>query len=227
MAKNSSQAYVEFEFHFLRLTRAKHAFLSQPLRMRLLLFLSSTLSVVYSVSFIPKRTPIRDKIFLGIKDEAPAPMVATGAIVVLPPAASIQGVNATALSNSDLHEYGSMGVPPEIAEARKTAAETAAAVNGAPAPKSFLNQQSSSSAKETARHALDFFSVLWLVVVLVACVVFLGAALREANKKRKIVLKKPESASHARKVVTGARSRPASVADKRIDREAYVYVDGG
>ena len=189
------------------------------------------LTLVYTVSgvsFIPARTAMRDRIFLGIKDSAPAPMVATGAIVALPPAASIQGVNSTALSNGDLHEYGSMGVPVEVLEARKLASESSenSANIATPIPKSFIAQQSSSSAKETARHALDFFSILWLIVILVACVVFLGAALREANKKRRIVkLSEGKLAAPVHKPTI--RSRPASVADKRIDREAYVYVDGG
>ena len=192
---------------------------------RLFLVISSALAV----SFIPNRTPMRDRIFLGIKDSAPAPMIATGAIVALPPAASIQGVNATALGNSDLHEYGSMGVPVEVLEARKISSESEGSV-ATPIPKSFIAQQSSSSAKETARHALDFFSILWLIVIVIACVVFLGAALREANKKRRIVkVGKPDSGASAASVSrpTSIRSRPASVVDKRIDREAYVYVDGG
>ena len=188
------------------------------------------MAIVDGVSFIPNRTPIRDRIFLGIKESAPVP-ISTGAIVALPPAAAIQGVNATALANSDLHEYGSMGVPAEVVEARQAAGVAPASgpqPGATPIPKSFLAQQS----KETVRHALDFFSVLWLIVILVACVVFLGAALREANKRRAIkgggVGATPTPASHSSiKKNNGIRSRPVSVADKRIDREAYVYVDGG
>ena len=175
-------------------------------------FLLTLLVSVDSVSFIPQRTPIRDRIFLGLKEEAPV-AIATGAIVALPPAAAIQGVNATALSNSDLHEYGSMGVPAEVVEARKLQSDST--IN-TPAPKSFIAQSTSTTTR--VRHALDFFSVIWLIVILVACVFFIGAALREANKKRTIGKKQRPVIPVAKKV---------SVADKRIDREAYVYVDGG
>ena len=176
------------------------------------------LSSAEGVSFIPKRTPIRDRIFLGLKEEAPV-VAGTGAIVVLPPASSIQGVNATALANSDLHEYGSMGVPADVLAARELEAANDGTEINTPVPKSFLTQSTSSTT--SVRHALDFFSVIWLIVILVACVFFIGAALREANKKQTIG-KKPAGNAPAKRVV-----RPVSVADKRIDREAYVYVDGG
>ena len=190
-----------------------------------------------SVGYVPERTPMRNKIFFGITD---TPAVAQNApsgpgrngIIMLPPASSQFGVNNTASHDTDFNDYGSLGVPEaELARRAEVAAATGeAAADGMTAPKNFFEYQSESKATEAVRNMLDIFSIFWLIVIIIACFFFLKAALAEANKKVTIPLFR-RSVSTGRPVVTPAVVA-AAVAQKkkenmRIDREAYVYVDGG
>jgi hypothetical protein len=183
------------------------------------------LSVIpFAVAYVPERTAIRNKIFFGITD-TPAKaqnIAAPSGIIMLPPASSQFGVNKTASHDTDLNDYGSLGVPgAELL--RRSEVSQAAGESGDNPPRNFFEYQAESKATETVRHMLDVFSVFWLIVIVVACYFFLKAALVEANKTVTIPLFKRSDnrTTHAAAV---AQKRKENM---RIDREAYVYVDGG
>jgi len=181
-------------------------------------------------AYIPESTGIRDKIFFGISEDPGKRIpqnVAGSSISMLPPASSQYGVNATASHNTDLNDYGSAGVPEaelvrrsEVAVAVEEAADT-----GEIPPRSFFEYQAESKATETVKHMLDVFSILWLILIIVACYFFLKAAITEASKRVTLpVFKRSVSKPTVSAAALAAQRKKENM---RIDREAYVYVDGG
>lgn len=162
-----------------------------------------------SAGYVPQRTAYRDKLFFGI--DSP-PVVATGSAPArLPPANSQISVNLTASQYTDLNDYGSAGVPEAVRATRKIVQDE----SGATPTFLFFEVSPQTSGLLTLKHALDCLSVLWLVLLIAGCYYFLKVALAEGNKPVGVL-----------KTVL-----PTTVAKKKentqIDREAYVYVDGG
>ena len=177
------------------------------------------LAVVAGVTaFSPQRTPQRDKLFFGIVSDSPATVPNA---VILPPANSQLGVNDTAAGNSDLNDFGSRGVPPAIAQARAKAAESAQSFSGdssSSGGNSFLIHKEVYSGETESynpvKRVSNILSVVWLVLFVIGIAIFLHNALQAGSRK---VMLSPMAEKKARKAVE----------NRRIDREAYVYVDGG
>ena len=162
-----------------------------------------------SLSFIPQRTPERDLLFFGVESPASSFVVTNDLPAKLPPASAYSGVNRKDSTDHDLNDYGSLGVPDDVLADRKTKAEEAAA-GGASASKFLLFQSShkSTTGLGTVKRVLDLVSVLWLIGLVVGCYFFLKTAFTHANRKVTFSLGKHKD-------------------DAGIDRESYVYVDGG
>ncbi len=164
-------------------------------------------------SFSPQRTAMRDKLFFGIEDAPDTGHQVSVAVppVAIPPASSQLGVNATAINNRDLNDYGSLGPPPEVLakreeqEVAKTVSKLSFMMFGASAAKT--------TSQFTAHNVFNILSIVWLVGVLVGGFYFLRQAVSGGNRKYRIVGQKPELASKAENM--------------RIDREAYIYVADG
>jgi hypothetical protein len=134
--------------------------------------------------------------------------------VNLPPASSQIGVNETATRDRDLNDFGSRGVPVEILEKREKAKTEALAAKAA----SFYMYGETSSSLISAKTLWDVLSVLWLIAVLAGCYFFMSRAFEGANRKFRFG------------AATAEETKPLTkthVENMRIDREAYVYVDGG
>lgn len=169
-------------------------------------------------SYSPQRTPHRDKLYFGVvlSDAPSIPLSTPEAIVMLPPANSQLGVNITAATNRDLNDYGSLGVPQDVLDQREQAISAGGSSSGA----SFLLHKESSIPSETkpasnpVKTVSNVLSVVWLVVFLVGISLFMHTALQAGSKKVNL---SSGFDKLARKTVE----------NRRIDREAYVYVDGG
>jgi hypothetical protein len=159
--------------------------------------------------FIPQRTPERDLLFFGVESPASAFVVTNELPAKLPPASAYAGVNRKDSTDHDLSDYGTLGVPDDVMAERKARAEEAAA--GGLSASKFLLFQSSHKATTglgTIKRVLDLVSVLWLIGLIVGCYFFLKTAFSHANRKVTFSLGKSKD-------------------DTGIDRESYVYVDGG
>jgi hypothetical protein len=173
--------------------------------MRILVFLP------VSLCYIPQRTPQRDKLFFGID----SPAVVAAIPGVLPPASSQLGVNSTAASDHVLNDYGSLGIPNTI---EATIGSTLFDIIATPSQKSFVmtRRKEQNSAAFTVKHALEYMSIVWLVLLLVGCYYFVRAALNGALSKTYKMVKQEDP------IAAKIDSQ-----NQRIDREAYVYIEGG
>ena len=172
------------------------------------------LQAAMTFAYVPQRTPQRDRIFFGIEGASGNTPVTSVSVppVRLPPASSQIGVNRTATTDADLNDYGSLGVPDEI-KARR--AEASAAGVSVAQFIFFQTDLKSESGMAIVKHVLNGLSVVWLVLLVVGCFFFLRTAIQGANRKVSF-------ASNA------ALYKEKSIKENsRIDREAYVYVDGG
>lgn len=178
-------------------------------------FVVFALCAANAQAFIPERTQQREKLFFGI-DSPPPPVSGSSEVPGrLPPANSQIGVNKTATNDRDFNDFGALGIPQELIDKRVEDAKAKAEMLGTVVPAKLLLYQTgarSSTGLSTVKHVLDLVSVMWLVGLCVGCYYFLRHALNNANRKVYF---------HAAKDKIEARH------NARIDRESYVYVDGG
>ena len=156
---------------------------------------------------------MRDKIFFGIEGQ---PDLVSNAMIVspvnLPPANSQIGVNEAATKDRNLNDFGSRGIPDEIKQTR----EQEKADRLAEKASSFFMYGETSASLISSKSLWDVLSVAWLLAVLAGCYVFMARAFEGASRKYRFA--SPEE----KPVLT-----KANVENMRIDRESYVYVDGG
>ncbi len=168
--------------------------------------------------YVPERTPQREKLFFGVEDDGGAPLPVVSVIAkpsaVLPPASSQIGVNTTATFDHSLNDFGVFGKPavPEIATGLSKLL-----------PGHFFTETRRRSSPSmastfiaTAKQALEYLSVVWLILLLVGCYLFLKAAMNGALSKRYTLVSTEAKIEATR-----------DLQNRRIDREAYVYIEGG
>ena len=116
---------------------------------------------------------------------------------MLPPASSQFGVNST---NSDLNDYGSLGVPFPEKERRSQVEEAVkeAKVSEGPGsipPRNFFEYQASNKSTEMVKQILNVFSIFWLIVIIVACYFLIKAAVTEASKRVQVKFVSPTTST--------------------------------
>lgn len=167
------------------------------------------LAVPLVLGYVPERTPQREKLFFGIDTPPVAPVIPAG---VLPPASSQIGVNSTAAYDHDLNDYGTLGKPAQE--------EEGTGITKLLFPSYFFTESkrkpvTNSSFLATAKYALEYMSVVWLILLLVGCYFFLKAAMTGALSKKYTLVSAAKEESQR------------DIQNRRIDREAYVYIEGG
>jgi hypothetical protein len=163
------------------------------------------------LAFSPQRTPQRDKLFFGVVSDAPA----ANPGILLPPANSQLGVNSTATNNFDYNDYGSVGVPADVLAVRAQAAEQSGTISSPKGASFLINKDPIARVTNNpVKSVSNVLSVIWLVLFMVGISIFLHTALTAGSRKVKL---SAAAEKFARKTVE----------NRRIDREAYVYVDGG
>ena len=162
------------------------------------------------VAYVPQRTPQRDRLFFAI-DTPPVPSNPSGR---LPPASSQMGVNMTAASDMDLNDFGSAGLSDE--ETAKRSMDITGLFTTGKSFAQFASKRSTTLA--IVKDTLEYMSLVWLAVLVVGCYFFLKSALTEGSKKFRVT---------RRQLPISQVIQEKQKENMRIDREAYVYVDGG
>jgi hypothetical protein len=154
--------------------------------------------IVPIVSFVPTRTHQRDLLFFGVDSTPPA--VVNDGTIRLVPASSIVGVLSGPVS-PDTYDYGSGGVPPAVAEGRQPGKFSLVS----------LIETDGDGGLDGVREILNLISNLLLILF---SFLFIYIILNFGN-------------INSNNIKLFKSTNKEKMSNMRIDREAYVYVEGG